>query len=269
MARQDDLAIELVRPASAGHAEAGDLDRRVRARGEQAQRALPAGDACGAAIGGQARVIEHQRRAGERAAQRGRVGQLGPRRLQVEAKSEARQQRVARAPARVAHRAGPRLVADAAHESERRLPLEHGGDVVAVEPGLRHHHRRESRLASQPLDPGGLAQGVARVPFGFHIHRFHHLVRARVREVVGGEVRPAQRRVIAVAERDRRLIAEPRMVVGARIPEMLVRVDDRKLRAHAGILDDAGAGMRRLSPEWCGPGAVARPSPRAARARRG
>ncbi len=192
------------------------------------QRVLPACDAVAAAIGRQTGVIEDDARVGEIARKPRGFVKLCPRRLQIEAQAALHELREARAPARVIHLPGARLVPDAAYEIELRQPRQRRAEVVAVQPGLRDRDGGKTALAPQPLDVAHLADRVARVPFGFHVDRFHHLVRSRIGEVVGRKIGPPQRGVVAVAKRDRRLVAKPRVVIDARIPEMLVRIDDRE-----------------------------------------
>ena len=116
-------------------------------RGELRHRAPPAGDALGAAVGRQPGVIEDDLRVGEigaRAAPPRRRCHHGV--CRSKRRPLRREPREAGAPRGVGHaagrgvagrRVGARLVADAAHERERRLLLEHCARVVAVEPGLR------------------------------------------------------------------------------------------------------------------------------------
>ena len=173
------------------------------------------------------------RASGKSRASRAASLELRPGRLQIEAQPLPHELREARAPARVVHLPGARLVPDAAYEIELRQRLQRRAEVVAVQPGLRHRDRGKPGLAPQPLDIAHLADRVARVPFGLHVDGFHDLVAPRIGEVVGRKIGPPQRGVVAIAKRDRRLVAKPRVVIDARIPEMLVRIDDRKRVARA------------------------------------
>jgi hypothetical protein len=102
------------------------------------------------------------------------------------------------------------------------------GRVVAVEPRLRHDDARQPVVAAQRFHVARLADGVARVPLRLDIDALVDAIRRRVPEVVGRQVAPADRPIVAVAERNGRLVAQPRVVVRTRVPEMLVRVDDRE-----------------------------------------
>ncbi len=66
------------------------------------------------------------------------------------------------------------------------------------------------------------------------VDRLDHLMRADVGEVVGRQIAPPDRPVVAVTERNRRLVAQPGVVVRFDVPEVLVRVDDGKGLGHDG-----------------------------------
>src|SRR5690606_25832433 len=99
----------------------------------------------------------------------------------------------------------------------------------AVEPGLRDDRVAEVRALADLADPAGLAQRVGRVGLGLDVDRPDDVLAGAVAPVVPGEVVAADRRVVAVAERDRRLVAQPGMAVGREVPEMMMGVDDRQI----------------------------------------
>ena len=173
-------------------------------------------------------MIQNDARAREIQRQPRRFRELRPWRLQVEAQPSPGELREAGAPALVGHLPGARLMPDAAHEIELRQRLDRSGGIVPVQPGLRNRHAGKPGLAAQPLDVAHLAEGVARIPFGFHVHSLCHYVGRSVGEIVGRQIGPPQSGIVAVAERDRRLVAKPWVIVDARVPEMLVCVDDRE-----------------------------------------
>jgi len=106
---------------------------------------------------------------------------------------------------------------------------EHLGHVVPVQPSLDHDAAGNAVAGSDLLQPAGFAHRIGRVPFGFDVHRLDDAMTGAVGEIVLGQVVPAQRAVLPVAERDGRLIVEPGMIVAPHIPEMLVRIDDREV----------------------------------------
>jgi hypothetical protein len=120
----------------------------------------------------------------------------------------------------------PGLVAYAAHAPERRLRRQHLLHVFAVEPGLRHHRHREAVPIGDALDPTGLPCRVRRIPLRLHIDRSNHIECRRVPSVVLRKVVRADCPVVSVAERDGRLVAQPRMIVVLQIPEVMVGIDD-------------------------------------------
>ena len=177
-------------------------------------------------------MIQDDARVGKIAREPPGFFELCPRRLQVEAELVPREVSESGAPAFVAHLPRLRLVPDAAHEFEFCQRLQRRLNIVVVQPGLRDRDGGKPARAPQLLDVAHLAHRIARIPFRLHVRGFRDLVRPSVGEVVGGQVRPAQRRVVAIAECDRRLVAQPRVVVDARVPKMLMRVDDRKRDGH-------------------------------------
>src|SRR5262245_44360678 len=76
-----------------------------------------------------------------------------------------------------------------------------------------------------------LPGGIARIPLGLDIDAALDAPAGRVRAVVLDEVAPAQRAVVAVAERDRLGIAKPGVVMRLRVPDMEMRVRDREVRS--------------------------------------
>ncbi len=69
-------------------AEAGDLDRHVRAGGERGHRALPPGDAVARPVGGQPGVVEDDLRVRKIGGEARGLGEVPPRRLQVETQAD-------------------------------------------------------------------------------------------------------------------------------------------------------------------------------------
>ncbi|MFM8992040.1 MAG: hypothetical protein ACKOUS_21100, partial [Alphaproteobacteria bacterium] len=106
-----------------------------------------------------------------------------------------------------APRSGARLVPDAADERRARLGAQDLRSVLAVEPGLRDHGAGKPVRRGDALHPARLAQRVVRVPFGLDVDGADDRQARGVGEVVRRQVGAAQRRVVAVAEGDRRLLA--------------------------------------------------------------
>ena len=77
--------------------------------------------------------------------------------------------------------------------------------------------------------------GSRRIPLRLDVHGPDHVVPGRIAEIVARQIVAAERAVVAVAERDRRLVAEPRQVVALEVPEMLMGVDDRQLGHGAAV----------------------------------
>jgi len=173
-------------------------------------------------------MIEHDRRIGKIARQPRRCGELLPARLQLEVQAERREPRIARAPALIVHLPRPRLGAHAADKWVLGLRREHGGAIVAVEPRLRNRHRRQPVLCANGGDEGHLTRRIARVPFRLDMHGALDVPTLRIGAVVGRQIGSAQRAVVAVAEGNRLGIAEPRVVMRARIPEVQMRIGDEK-----------------------------------------
>src|SRR5258708_583123 len=159
-------------PGAALEPEPGDLERRVRPLGECSQGLPPGGEPLGAAVGGQAGVIEDDRRLRKSGRELSRRVEVPPRRLQIERQPVSREQREAVAPALIVHRSGcaarrrvrplgrTRFVPDAAHQRTRRLRSEHVGDVVAVEPRLRHHRARQAVTPGEAAHPFQFADRI-------------------------------------------------------------------------------------------------------------
>lgn len=235
---QDHLAVRLYGPGPPGHAEPGDLDGDVRLGGERRHRIPPAAETLRAAVGRQARMVEDHQGVGECARESRGLTQVPPGSLEIEGETVACESRVSRAPAWIPHRArgtlgdragrrrGLRLVTDTADERASGLAGEDRLDVVPVEPRLGDHGAREPLLDGQFLHPARLADGVHRIPLGFHVDRADDPVVSRVRPVVGGQVVAPERPRVAVAEGRRRLVPEPGMPPERQIPEVLVSVDD-------------------------------------------
>ena len=110
-------------------AQPGDFHGRVRACGQARHGAAPAAELVDV---GQAGVVQHDGGFREIRREARRLLELAPRRLQLEVQPERREARIALPPFRVAHHAGLRLVADAAHERVPRLRLQDRGAVVTV-----------------------------------------------------------------------------------------------------------------------------------------
>jgi hypothetical protein len=67
-----------------------------------------------------------------------------------------------------------------------------------------------------------------RIPLGFDIYASRDLPLPSVAAIVLVEIAPRQRAVVAVAELDRP-ISQPGVVMRLRIPEVQVRIGDRKM----------------------------------------
>jgi hypothetical protein len=106
---------------------------------------------------------------------------------------------------------------------------EHRLDGRVVEPGAGDDRVRKAGPPDDLLDPARLADRIARVPLGLDVHCLDHVVPGGVPEVVRRQVVAPERPIVAVAERHRRLVAEPRQVVAPEVPEMLMGVDDRQV----------------------------------------
>ena len=193
-----------------------------------------------AAVGRQAGVIDDDGRGREVAGELGRGIEVPPGRLQVEVELVPFEQGEPLPPARTIHRArraapgvlptrrSLRLVAHAPHQWERRLLGQHLAHVRAVEPGLGDHGAGEAVPRSRLVHPARLADGIARVPLGLDVDSLDDVEGARVAAVVVGKVCAPDGGVVAVAERDHRLIDEPGMRPESEVPEMMMRVDDRQ-----------------------------------------
>ena len=129
-------------------------------------------------------------------------------------------------------RAAARLLPDAANEVARSVIFENRGNVVGVEPGLRDGDMGESGLGAHPGDEIHLADRVLRVPFRFEIDGLDDVMARRIGQVIGRIIGAADRRIIAVAKRDQRLVAEPGIVMLRRIPEVDVCIDHGKVGRH-------------------------------------
>ncbi len=236
-----DRAVGFDRPRLARLAEARDLDRGIRAGGERRHRGAPAGQAFRAAVGGQAGVVEDDPGLRKVARQRSRLLEVPPGRLQVERQPILCEQGEAALPGGVAHRprrvflhsirrgGRSRLVADAADAWERDMAREHRFDLGIVEAPAGDDAVREAFRGDHLGEPAALADRVARVPLGLDEDRLDDVMPGSVAEVVGRHVVAPERAVVAIAERDRLGIAQPRQIVAREIPEVLVRIDDRQV----------------------------------------
>ena len=75
--------------------------------------------------------------------------------------------------------------------------------------------------ASQPT---GLPDWIFRIPFSLNVHRANYFELGGVILVIFRQIIRPDRSVVAVAERNLWLITQPRMVVGAYIPEVMMGV---------------------------------------------
>jgi hypothetical protein len=113
---------------------------------------------------------------------------------------------------------------------------EHCLHLGVVEPGAGDDGMRESGLCDDLLQPSGFADEVLRVPLGLDVHGLDDVVPGRVAQIVARQIAAPQGAVVAVAERDRGLVAQPRQVVALEVPEVLVGVDDGQFSHDAAFL---------------------------------
>src|SRR5690606_2816589 len=108
---------------------------------------------------------------------------------------------------------GLRLVTDAAYERLAAMRGEDLGCIGTIEPGPRHHYRGQPALGAHLIHPGDLAERIGRIPLGLDEDAADNLELLGVAQVVGRQIVALERAVVAVAEPDRRLVAQPRQVV--------------------------------------------------------
>src|SRR5688572_29697652 len=209
-------------------AESGEFHRDIRAGSEGGHGGFPAGKVF---VGRQARVVEDDDGAREIARKTYGFVELAPRGLQLEVQAEGREPGISCTPFRIVHHPGRGLVPHAADEVVSQLRLQYLRAVVVMEPGLRDRHGRERAFVSDFGNEVHFPGGVARVPLCFHVHAAHHVPLRAVRAVVLQAVSALELAVIAVAERDRLGIAEPRVVMRLRVPDVEMRVRDLNQRA--------------------------------------
>ena len=201
-------------------AQPGDFHGRVRACRQARHGAAPAAELVDV---GQAGVIQHDGGVREIGREARRLLELAPRRLQLEVQPERREARIALPPFRVAHHPGLGLVADAAHERVPRLRLQDCAQSRG-QPGLRNRDRGETAWLSNLGDEVHFAQRIARIPFRFDVDAALDAPARGVGAVVGDQIRLSQGAVVPVAERDRLRVAQPRVVMRLRVPDVEVRV---------------------------------------------
>src|SRR5688572_4225100 len=175
-------------------------------------------------------MVNDDDRLGEVARETRSLFELPPRRLQLEVQTERRKARVARAPFRVVHHSRLGLVPHGAHEIVVRVRFENTRAVVMMQPRLADRHGRQARF-SNAGDECHLATRISRIPFGLDIDAANYVPLRAIASVVLDEVRAAKRAVVAVAKGDGLRIAQPRVIVSLRIPDVKVRVCDRNQRA--------------------------------------
>ncbi len=227
-------------------ADAGDLDRHLRRRRDELERTAPAREPLCAAVRGQERVIDDNRRLRMPGDQVHELGRMPPRRLQLEVQAMARQQRIASLPLRIGHGArGPlfdtvgrgrrcRLMSYAPHQREGSVAGQHVLNVAAIEEGAGNMSGRRTVGRGDLAHPAALGDGIGFVPLSLHRHRGDDAMTRRDRPVVGRQKVSLERRVVAIAERDHRLVAEPGVVVPVEIPEVMMGIDDRDIAIRHG-----------------------------------
>ena len=131
---------------------------------------------------------------------------------------------------------------DAAHLREGGVACQYRFDVGGVQARAGDDGVRQAGLGNDLLQPSGLADEVARIPLRLDVHGLDHVVPGRIAQIIAWQVVAAQGAVIAVAERDHLLVAQPWQVVALQVPEMLMGVDDGQI-SH-------GAALLRLIANW-------------------
>ena len=99
-----------------------------------------------------------------------------------------------------------------------------------VQPCLRDRDRGEIIRLANLGDEIHFSERVARIPLRFDVDAALDAPARGVGAVVGEQIRFSKRTVVAVAERDRFKVAQPRVVVRLRVPDVEVRVCYRKFR---------------------------------------
>ena len=123
---------------------------------------------------------------------------------------------------------GTRLMTDAADDRPSGLGGKDIGHVVAVEPGLGDANAGQALGGIQVGQPIGFGHRAGRVELGLDMYGGDDVVQGGIGPEIRRQIVAADRAVVAVAERDRPRVAEPRVVVMVEVPEMLVRIDDRQ-----------------------------------------
>ena len=93
--------------------------------------------------------------------------------------------------------------------------------------GLWMHRTGTGTAAMSLSDLRFTADGIGFVPFTLHRHGRNDVEAVGRGGVVLGQERAADRRVVTVAEGDRVISRQPGMVAVARVPVVVVGVDDR------------------------------------------
>ena len=79
------------------------------------------------------------------------------------------------------------------------------------------------------FEPARLARRIGGVPQRILVHGLDDVQPGRVAQIVRRQVVALERGVVAVAEVDGLRIAQPGVIIARQVPEMLMRVDDRKI----------------------------------------
>jgi len=156
---------------------------------------------------------------------------------EVEVQAVVLQQRIAKSPRLVGHertlscdgvrrRWPSRLVANATHQREGGLPGEDPCHIVAIEPGLRDDSARQPVAFREPGDVTGFVGRRRGIPFRVDIDGLADPVADGVCKIVRRKIAPLDRGVIAVAKWNDDVRPQPGVIVGDRIPEVLMGVDD-------------------------------------------
>ncbi len=221
-------------------ADPRDLDRDVGRAGERRHGASPSCDPLARTVGGQSGMVENDPRRGKGVGERPRLAKVPPgvcrSKRRPSGASHAKPARQAPSPHRPAGPpgAGWRVVCGARNA---QIPAPHGFRARRRNPAGRATpappQRRQTLACHDAGKPVHFTRRVVVAPFRLDIDAGRDLERRRVAAVVGGQVRAADRGIIAIPEADRRILAEPGMSPEPRVPDMVVRVDDTAWRRAA------------------------------------
>ncbi len=116
-------------------------------------------------------------------------------------------------------------MAYAAHEREGGVLRQLFGRARPVQDGAADVGDGEAVTRGDLAHPAAFGDEVGLIPLAFHGDGGDDAMGRRDAPVVVGQEIAADRGVVAVAERDHRLVDEPGMPVAGEIPEMVMRVD--------------------------------------------